>query len=529
MRTNSIEDMPQKRAGHWHIPKAAALVILIGAAIRLYAFAENPLINSDGFLYIQQAKALYYGLSDAIVRCYKYLSAYPVLIALTYDVWDDWVIAGQSISLLFSILTFFPAYWLVRRFLDEHTSVLTLLALVLMPPFILISRDVMRGPVYWFFSMTGLWLFILQMENSRCRLAFASSLCFMMGAWTRIEGSLFILISVAYLTGGGGEKKWRRLFCFLLPFIALFIVGAIYILHAHVDVMALFKPERILSRPLEFFSRYSELRQNLKLLDRQNLPGFSPYFFPRVRNLVWLIALGTLAVQVIETMFYIFFVLLIFGMIKTLPRLRTDPGLRYLAMTSVFALITLYAQIIYNWAMTSRFVALFLFPALVFMGVGLKETWVFIAGKFRMNALRACVLVGVAIMAITLPKNLSARYVRDKLVFREIGRFISQREQGGQAISVAGAFKRVRNVHFYANLESPIAPCFEEICFLNAVTPESLQMVRAHDIHYIIWDEKNSSPGVPARIETELNDRFENVREWQSSRLGRLILYEVKK
>ncbi len=48
------------------LPGTAGLVILLGFVIRLYSFVFIPLINPDGTFYIQQARALHYGLFSPI-------------------------------------------------------------------------------------------------------------------------------------------------------------------------------------------------------------------------------------------------------------------------------------------------------------------------------------------------------------------------------------------------------------------------------------------------------------------------------
>ena len=66
---------PIPEAPIWKLSHGALGVLLLGFLARVYLFAANPIINPDGFLYIQQAKAFYFGLFDQVLACYKYLSA----------------------------------------------------------------------------------------------------------------------------------------------------------------------------------------------------------------------------------------------------------------------------------------------------------------------------------------------------------------------------------------------------------------------------------------------------------------------
>ncbi len=521
----------------WKISRTAWLVIGLGFALRVYLFFRIPLINSDGFLYIQQAKALYYGLFDSLTDCYEYLSNYPFFIMIGYKICGDWVAAARSVSLFFGTLMLIPLYLMFRRFFDENLSAATLLAFALIPPFILVSSDVLRDPVYWFFSASGLFLFLIHMENQSrdcarwtslksLTVAVLSCLCFLMGTWARIECFLFIIISCAFLIFSGQKRKWFSLFSFLVPVLMILAFGLVYIYISHTDILALLKPERLLSRPVEFFSKYSELRHHLKILAEHEPDGFSPFFFPIVRNLLWLIALAALAVRIVETLFYVFFILLIIGMAEARLHIFRDSRLLYLSFLSLTALPVLYSQIIYNWAMTSRFTMLFLLPAFVFAGFGIERVSQYIRTRFQVKQTLSYILVCVLMVAVALPKTLMASYVKDKEVYEQIGRFIADREKNGRSVNVAGAFKEVSAIHFYANVNYKGSPCFEELCMIDMPDASDLQSIRGHSCNYLIWDEKKWENRKVEEL--KVNTDFVKICQWQTARHGKMVLYEVR-
>ena len=195
----NFSPLSEQRPSEWSLSRIAVVVISLGFLLRLYSFLGTPVINADATYYIQQAKALHYGFHDRILSCYGYLSNYPILIALAYKIFGDWVIAAKGVSLLFGTITLVPLYWLVRRFFDENISVVTLLVFAVCPPFVEASREVIRGPVYWFFAVMGLYLFVLQIEKRKDSYLFLSSLSFILGAWARAEATLFIFVSAAFL------------------------------------------------------------------------------------------------------------------------------------------------------------------------------------------------------------------------------------------------------------------------------------------------------------------------------------------
>jgi len=48
---------------------ALSLILILGLAIRLFAWGQTDIMNSDGTVYIQQARAIYFGLWDAVTSC----------------------------------------------------------------------------------------------------------------------------------------------------------------------------------------------------------------------------------------------------------------------------------------------------------------------------------------------------------------------------------------------------------------------------------------------------------------------------
>ena len=76
------------------------LVLVLGLALRLFAWQHTGIVNSDGTVYIHQARAVYYGLWDSVNSCtITYPSITTLCIAAAYPLFGDWVIAGTAVSL----------------------------------------------------------------------------------------------------------------------------------------------------------------------------------------------------------------------------------------------------------------------------------------------------------------------------------------------------------------------------------------------------------------------------------------------
>lgn len=506
----------------------AGLVILLGFLLRVFSYYHTLVVNTDAIFYIQQAKALHYGLYDQIGAGYPYLTNYSIFIALSYNLFGDWVSAAMSVSLIFGTLTMVPLYWLVRRFFDENTTVLALLMFALSPPFINMSRDVLRGPVYWFFSVLGLYLFVLQMERERRVCLVLSCLSFLFAAWARIEALLFVFSSALYLIFSRTEGKWRRLAFFLVPVAMMGIIAA-------VDMVAFEQAELKLLASDRFFSRLSDLPANYQtvrgylseLIEKQPPGGMTRYFFERVRNLVWFIALATLFVQITRAFYFPFFLVFACGVWAARPHIRRDPRLRYLSLLAGASVLLLYGQIIYLWAMFNRWIALFLFPTFVFLGFGVRQLGLWLEKRLEFKRMTAYGLICLAIFAVSLPVALRYYDRQDKLVFKQIGQYIAQREQADRPVTVAGTFKELILIDFYAHLRFRGAPAFDRDSIFQPSENGDIAWIRQKHFDYFIWDEKGMGRSGLAWIQAHA-DIFAPLGQWWSPKLGKLILYEIR-
>jgi hypothetical protein len=295
------------------------------------------------------------------------------------------------------------------------------------------------------------------------------------------------------------------------------------------DLLALLNPERLYNYINGFFYNYRLLREQLKpLADITTvINGFN--FFPEVRHLVWFIALDALIVQMAETLFYLFFLVLIIGLASWTTRLKSDRRVAYLWILSLSAFALLYAQIIYNWVLTSRFLALFLFPAFIFMGAGIERMTGFLSSRCRLRGNWGNAAMVLLILAFLLPKNWWANFEPDKLVFREIANYIVGREHFTRPISVCGAFKRVRVIHFFANVDYPGAPCLEAGTILKQTDEKELKQIPMRGFDYFVWNQDNWKNLRIESLPPDIANHFLRLREWPSGRVGKLVLYKVIK
>jgi hypothetical protein len=196
---------------------------------------------------------------------------------------------------------------------------------------------------------------------------------------------------------------------------------------------------------------------------------------------------------------------------------------------SLSAIILLYFHTLFLWHSAGRHLAVFMLPAFVFMGAGIERCHSILFNRFGFKPATAYAILCGIILITFAPKILRANFNADKLIFTEIGHYIAKREAGQRTISVCGAFKQVRDVHFYANVDTPWAPCFDHRGIFHRTNPELIAYICKRKFDYFVWDqagwqneEIDSFPGDSACA-------FNKITEWHSQDLGKLILYEIVK
>ena len=136
--------------------------------------------------------------------------------------------------------------------------------------------------------------------------------------------------------------------------------------------------------------------------------------------------------------------------------------------------------------------------------------------------------VCLLIFFTALPKNLESNR-EDKVVFKEIGEFISAREGNSNEILIAGSFKRVNFIHFYSNLDYRGAPCFEEDkCWVDKEIRVDLKFLRENNFHYFVWDKMYRSAAELEMLKKAGGQGLYEVGEWQNHILGRLVVLRIE-
>ncbi|RLB39342.1 MAG: hypothetical protein DRH12_11620, partial [Deltaproteobacteria bacterium] len=448
------------KKGILQLPVELWIVLAIGLAFRLHGFIYAPVINPDGALYIQQAKALWYGLRDQLLACYSYLSIYPILIYLAKFMLNNWIIAAKGVSLFFGTLTMLPLFWLVRQFVGRSAAAFCILTLAVNPTYVVGSYSLERDPVYWFFASLGILLFVLSLKEKKPGWMILSSASLLVASWARIEAVVYITGTIIFLLFYR-PFRWRELVCFAAPIVsaAVLSIGLLLVMgQAEFRLMGL---SRVLGKATGALSSYNVVRGHLgQLIDHwSHRPGgySMMHFFMRTRNLIWLIALFSVMNQIKRGFFWPAFIFFVFGLPLIRKALREQKELAYLLLLGAMAFFALYVQILSGWAMESRFIALFLMPLLVVTGFGIENLTKFMKRKFGWKEQVSLLLFAAVVLVPGIYKE--RRAGEDKnIILRKVGEFIANQQMGVKEVKIAGSLRRMQLIHFYANLPLPAAP-----------------------------------------------------------------------
>jgi len=281
---------------------------------------------------------------------------------------------------------------------------------------------------------------------------------------------------------------------------------------------------------------YKDLRMGLSELMQQPFEGVMPHFLHKSRHLVWLVALGTVVKYMARAYFYSFFLLFILGIGGVWRRLRKDQRILYLALTALAVFMVFYLHVIQTWMMFDRFWANFMLPAFVMIGFGLKKTVSIFTTKGRMKNRTALIIICLLILCCTLTKDLRSQEA-DKIVYKEIGEMIAQREGNRRAIKIVKSLRTPDWTAFYANLRYRGAPCpsthfgmlptpFDQTVFKDYET--LIGYLKQNNADYFLWEEKAWPPGGFDFLTQKDPKDLLQIGAWRHPDAGQIILFDVR-
>ena len=505
------------------------LFFCIAVLLRLYVYKFTYIINLDGVNYIHQAKVLFSGQLENLYNCgLQFLSIYPLFIAGLYKLCNDWIFAAKAVSFLFGLGVLIPLYFLLKRFFGTQTSNLTFLLFALCPVFVIRSIDVVRGPIFWFFLVWGLFFFIQYIENKKyCSLIF-SMLFYLLSAWARTEGIILIPISIFYIFINSQNKLKVSIilgFACIISFLLVLILQAAF----DISLAKYLRFHDILDKATEPFSKYNEVRSFLKNQALLN-NSFFENFLMKARLNIWLIALGTIINNMLEAFFVPFCIFLIYGFTGIKEKIILDKRLFYFLLIFISGIIVLVFQLLQCWAMEHRYFAIVILSCAVFMGFGLENIIHYLQLRFRFKETTAIIIVCIFVLGTGFAKNLKPRE-KNKFIYKQMGEFIAKHEDPETLIQIVAGSPAVHKwVLFYANVNKKNYLCPDNLKHFSDRIFDSydgfMTSLKNNNVKYIVWDERNWNIKNFNMEDLKVND-FKFLMDGYHPDTGQLKLYKI--
>jgi len=465
-------------------------VLSLGFFLRLYALHHTYIINPDGILYIQQARAISDGKWNAAVSCGpSFVSIYPVLIAGAHVVTRDWLTAAQSVSFIFGFGLLIPVYLIFRRFFKRPISILGLLAFAMMPVLIDKSADALRDPVAWFFLCVGLYLVVSGIQLEKKAVFPVAAMVFFLVAWARIEMVTVFALTAIYLVLYRAPKKWLQLGLFLVPMIlialGLLTVGQI----SGFPVSKATRVDEISNRLTAPAVEYGRLQKKIDELEANSKDPHVRYFLQKSKHHIWLVALGALLTNTYEAFYFPYFLIGLVGLIGLRDRMRASPAIAYMVWVAIGSFFMLYVNILATWMIHNRFMGIVLFPSLVVIGLGIERVISIVQMRWIPNQTIAVGTVGVLIFGSGLYYAFEARE-KDKYFYQEIAQEIHNRNRDGRYVRIAGAHSPVLEwVGFYSNADNPEWHCARVVKLVQPPGHGPAEALLKTSAEYLLYEE----------------------------------------
>ena len=502
---------------------APVVWVLLGAfALRIYAAAMRAVINPDGAQYILQASAIFNGQWSELLDCnLTFVTPLSFLIAAAFALFRDWIVAGHAVNVIFGTATLIPLYYLLKRFSNRTVSTISVLVFALIPVFVDVSSDILRGPIFWFFATMGMLMFVRQYDEAVAPYRFRidlvlSSLCFMVAAWTRVEGVMFLMVSSIFLFFSALPRKIERICIFISPIACIIAVTLIVVHSSTNEMMTTTRLSQVVAEATQFSANYDLLDETI-----QSQYGHQPYlyqrFLGRAREVLFLIPVITIFHNILAGVFYPFALVYFVGFVGLWHRYREDHRIRYFLLLSLAGFLALYIHIIQTWVMSPRFLAILMYPGFILIANGIEQIIHFLKNRFRWSNAKAAAALGVFLVIFGLPKSLRPAE-RGKIVYRQAAQVIEQHKTPNQYTSIftIQPQRGFEWVLLYAHRKSPVLKCTKSLA-INV--PHNYQafkhLLDARKANYFFYEKRYWPKDRFDLMQAPYQQDFRILGQWQ--------------
>jgi hypothetical protein len=472
------------------------LIILLsfGLVLRLYAFSQIYMISNDGaFQYIPVAKLFYHGeYLQALLQ--PQLPLYPFMISLLSHLTGDFELAGQLISIIFSLVAVFPLYLIGKSLFGPKAGFWTTILYLINPLMLHCSVDVLKEGVliFLFFSSVYCSLRFLQEGSGRWLIW---TVVFAAGGALVSMIALVVLVVMGVWLGYGvvrGRLRERKFaYCYLWAAIAVAGIILIFIIPGILNWEFLItkKPYKVIEA---IFYRWF-------VYEWPNLSQIGERFLYIVDRFI-------------EKTYYLPLALALFGLWWRVKAKEFSAEERYLASLMGVLIIIFFP----SFSASGRWHLPAIFLLYLWAGFGFTKIRELIDRRFTRYPRLAVVIPVMILLGTMLPSSLQPQRL-DKIGRKEVGLWLREHTPASPLILADDP-----RVAYYADGKYVIIP--------PEATPEEIvEKGREEKVDYLVIEEKGTeSSGAFAPFEKK--GELELVLCHPYGKKGRTIyVYKMKK
>lgn len=484
-------------------------LFLIGVLFRLYAFFNTYVISRDSPLYLYQAMVIFQGDLNLLKLCgfsgrIRELNFFSISIVPFYYIFKDWELAGKFLSFFSSSLSILLHYLILKNFFQGVPLYLTLLVYLFNPTIIEESAEILRESYFTFLVLLGVYTFIKALKSSLKKqivLFGLSNIFWLLSAWVRVEGIVFIILTELYLFVrlliSMNKKALVSLLSFLFVPTLLFLVVLVHLLWFKGFLITELYGLSIFVNPFN-----QPLKYTLESFKYLNLPVPTPYFWDMVAQNLWLIAFSIVFFyKFLPALSFQNFLFILFSFKNLRNYLKTNSLLSYFIFVSCSYFIILWYFIFTKWYMEKRYMLplIFLISPLIAIGIiNLKNICI---NKFQLTAKQFVILLSFYIIIFSVfkifkPDRKNLLYVKE--VAMNIANTMSDQYLNKCAKEACQnmIFTREGRIFFYISNSKrlPLCPKAENRIFYanlkNYSTEEIVNFILSKGYKYAVLEEK---------------------------------------
>ena len=435
-----------------HLDARRMVWLLLGLSliIKISIWVQSPVITPDGPVYIAQAEAFLRGEWQRGLILNNSIFLYPLLIAGFGLLGVDLIVAGQLLSLIFSVSTVIPLFLLTRRLFDTRAAFWATLAFVVAPSLNEFAVYVMRDPGFLCMFAWAIFFALRSVQEKTLR-DFFITLAFSFVAFLfRVEGFFLPFLLILFIFGDAlRSRSWRSPFMkriglfLLLTALGMGLLGVIFsdklLRFNRLDVVV-----AMVKTPIEkgVFSYDPQVQIELRKMEKVIPMGAVDNDFAEIaRENIRLIYFIGLMANVKKVLYPAFFAACLVGLV--LFRTYRSPHALVLWLTIAYLLI-LYLYLLHRGFIETRYVYVPVFLLLPWVGYGIERILDRLQGIKRLPQFALLLLVSLLFI---VPGVEAATEVKRQLISaKKAGQWLAARPE----INVGPLIANHRETPFYS-------------------------------------------------------------------------------